>query len=207
MSSTPGEIISAVGTQSEEQFVDALVASLPPIYEKEKTDTVLHKLYAALAKELVKADVILESVGNNNYLSVPVSEELAIRNSGSLDRLKNENAFELNKIRLTTPGSRIFQTVSLQEGVNEVQLFFIPEDIDFIIIDANDVTQTPLNFLTAFIEETNILTILSPKSGIFKVIYRDTGNVVRLNQNITVPIGLFQLGYNEGGFNELGWSE
>lgn len=202
-----GEILSAAGTQSEEAFTESLIASLPSIYEKEKPDTVLHKIYDALAKELVKADIVLESVGNNNYLSIAVTNELLIRGIGDKDRLKNENAFELDKIRFNAPGTSISQNTILSSGENSIQLYFIPEDIDFIIFNANDKTQTPLNFPTTFSNETNTLTITSSQSGPFTIAYRDTGNVVRLNRNITVPVGLFKLGWNEGGWNELGWSE
>lgn len=205
--SSPGQIISAAGTQSQKDFVDALIAALPPIYEKDKTDTIIHKLFEALAAELVKADIILESVANNNYVSVPVNEELAIRSSGSRDRLKRENAFELDSIRLTLPGSRVVQNANLLSGENNVQLFFIPENIDFIITDATDVTQASLNFPTLFNASTNILAIIADRQGSFSISYRDTGNVVRMTENITVPRNLFMLGYNEGGYGELGYGQ
>ena len=48
-----GEIINAAKTQSEDEFVNALIAALPPIYDKESPETVLRTLYRALAKELV----------------------------------------------------------------------------------------------------------------------------------------------------------
>lgn len=203
-----GEIRSAAGTQSKEAFAEALVAALPPIYEKENTDTLLRRLYDSLAEELVKSDILLETVGNNNYISVPVVDELAIRGPNSSDRLQNENAFELDKIRLNPPGSVVTQNTILEEGENLVQLFFIPEqDIDFIIFDTSDRTQTPLSFPTSFDSETNTLTVIADRSGRFTVQYQDTGNVVRLKENTTVPEGLFRLGWNEGGWNELGWSE
>lgn len=202
-----GVITSAAGTHSASAFTDALVAALPPIYDKESPNTVLRRIYTALAQELAKVDITLGSVANNNYLSVAITDELQIRGAGSLDRLKNENAFELDQIRLNPPGSRVFQNVILKQGTNQLQLYFIPEDIDFIIFDATDSTQTPLNFPTTFVSSTNILTILSPRQGPFTVAYRDTGNVVRLNQNITVPAELFLLGWDEGGYGDLGYDE
>jgi hypothetical protein len=203
-----GEIKSAAGTQSKEEFVNALLATLPPIYEKEDTTTILYRLYEGLATELVKADIILESVAHNNYVSVPVIDELIIRSSYSLDRLQRENAYQLDRIRLNAPGTLITQNAALKQGTNTLQLYFIPEtDIDFIISDVRDQTRTPLNFPTSFDSATNVLTITSDREGIFNVAYKDTGNVVRLNENITVPNGLFRLGYGDGGYNELGYGE
>ena len=203
-----GEIRSAAGTQSPQEFVDSLVATLPPIYAKENTDTVIQKMYLALAEELVKSDILLESVANNNYISVPVTGEITIRGSGTHDRLKNENAFELDNIRLTSPNSVISQNTILEEGDNEIQLFFIPQgDIDFLISSTEDPNNIPVNFPTSFDFDTNILSILASRSGKFTITYQDTGDVVRLNENITVPAGLFRLGWSEGGWNELGWGE
>jgi hypothetical protein len=95
----------------------------------------------------------------------------------------------------------------LQVGLNQLQLYYIPESIVFTIYNVADPTQTPLNFPATFNPSTNILTILSSSQGPFTVSYQDTGNVVRLNQNITVPAELFMLGYGEGGWNDLGWNE
>ena len=203
-----GEIISAAGTQSKEEFEQALIAALPPIYQKEDKDTIIRKLYQGLAEELAKADILVESTANNNYLSVPVVNEFIIRSSKERDRLQQENAFELDKIRLNPPGSVVSQNIRLTIGENTLQLFFIPEEnIDFIIVDATDQARAPLTFATTFDPDTNILTIISDREGVFSVTYQDTGNVVRLNENITVPIGLFRLGWNEGGYSSLGYGE
>ena len=205
--SDPGVIINVAGSKDVATYVGALLATLPPIYDRTSTDTILYNLYNALAEELVRADITLGSVANNNYISVAVTDELIIRGSGGLDRLKNENAFELDAIRLNSPGSQVTQNVILQVGLNQLQLYYIPESIVFTIYNVADPTQTPLNFPATFNPSTNILTILSSSQGPFTVSYQDTGNVVRLNQNITVPAELFMLGYGEGGWNDLGWNE
>jgi len=205
--SDPGVITNVAGSKDIATYTSALLATLPPIYDRTSTDTILYNLYNALAEELVRADITLGSVANNNYISVAVTDELIIRGSGGLDRLKNENAFELDAIRLNSPGSQVTQNVILQVGLNQLQLYYIPESIVFTIYNVADPTQTPLNFPATFNPSTNILTILSSSQGPFTVSYQDTGNVVRLNQNITVPAELFMLGYGEGGWNDLGWNE
>lgn len=203
-----GEIISAAGTQSKEAHVDALIAALPPIYQKQQDGTIIKRLYEALAEELVKADITIESVGHNNYLSVAVTDEFIIRSSDKYDRLANENAFELNEVRFTPPGTLASQTTRLVEGENQVQLFFVPkDDIDFIISDVRDTTLTPTNFPTSFNSITNILTVIANREGTFTINYLDTGNVIRLNENATIPEGLFRLGWSEGGWSELGFGE
>ena len=202
-----GEIKSAAGLQSEEAFTEALIASLPPIYDKENQNTLIRKLFRALAEELKTADILLETVQNNNFLSVPVEEELLVRGISGLDRLKNENAFELNKIRVTPVNSVVSQNVTLQEGVNTVQLMFIPEDIDFLVSAANDTNRIPLNYPTEFNSENNTLTVLSSKSGAFTIRYKDSGDVIRFNENVEVPSGLFRLGWSEDGWNSLGYGE
>ena len=205
--SDPGVITNVAGSKDIATYTSALLATLPPIYDRTSTDTILYNLYNALAEELVRADITLGSVANNNYISVAVTDELIIRGSGGLDRLKNENAFKLDAIRLNSPGSQVTQNVILQVGLNQLQLYYIPESIVFTIYNVADPTQTPLNFPATFNPSTNILTILSSSQGPFTVSYQDTGNVVRLNQNITVPAELFMLGYGEGGWNDLGWNE
>lgn len=202
-----GEIKSSAGSGDEETFVENLLAALPPIYEKTNKDTVLAKLYQALAKELVKADVQLESIGNDNFVSVQVTNELQIRKSGPLDRLKNENAYILNKIRFSPSGTINYQNTKLSVGENQVQLYFVPEVIDFQIFKANDLAKTPLDFPRAFNSSTNILTIESPESGSYTIAFQDSGDVVRVKSNITVPPGLVRIGWGEGGYGEFGWGE
>ena len=204
---TSGEIISAAGTQSEQNYIDALISSLPPIYQKESTRTILYRLYASLAKQLVKSDIILESIANNNYLSVEVNSELKIRGMDDRDRLAFENAHTLDKISLTPSNSIITQNAYLKKGTNKVQLYFIPQDIDFLIFSTGDSTQTSVNFSTSFDSSTNILTISAPREGSFSIGYKDTGDVVRVNENTTVPDGLFDLGFGEGTWNQLGFGE
>lgn len=200
-----GEIKSAAGSQSTEKFVDVLIGSLPPIYDKESEDTNIRKIFESLAEELKRVDIILETVQNNNFLSVPVEEELLVRGSDGSDRLKNENAFELSKIRITPANNIVSQNVVLQEGENIVQLLFIPEDIDFVVSRVND--RIPLNFPTEYNSEPNTLTITSSSSGAFTVRYKDSGDVIRFNENVEIPEGLFRLGYSEGGYGELGYGE
>ena len=207
MSGNFGEIKSAAGTQNKETYVDALINTLPPIYEKEDSNTFLNRLYSALAEELVKTDIILEQTQNNNYISVTVSDELIVRSSSNLDRLKSEGAYQLDKIRINS-SSTMSQNTKLIEGINMVQLYFIPENtIGIYIASAQDVTQASVNFPISFDSLTNILSIISDRSGNFVINYKDTGDVIRLSKNIIVPIGLFLLGFDEGGFGDLGWSE
>lgn len=201
-----GEIRSAAGTQDKDAFVSSLVALLPPIYDKENPNTLLRKLYEAMAEELLKADILVESVGNNNYLSVEVVDEIIIRSGGTADRLKNENAFELSKVRLHSETATVSQNTILSAGLNELQLFFVPDNpADILVSTLGSLTAT--RFPTSFDEVTNTLTVLADRAGQFTVTYVDTGDVVRLNENITIPEGLFRLGYSEGGWSELGYSE
>lgn len=207
MSGSFGEIKSAAGSQDVNTFVDALVNSLPPIYEKEDSNTLLNKLYAALSEELVKADIILEQVQNNNYLSVAITDELIVRSSSNLDRLKNEGAFELDKIRINS-SSVMSQNAKLIQGTNQVQLYFVPENtVDVSISVMGDSTLSSVGFPISFNSATNVLSIISDRIGNFTINYKDTGDVIRLSENITVPIGLFLLGFDEGGFSELGFGE
>lgn len=210
---TPGVITNVAGTQSIEAFTQALIDTLPSgfIYDKKSKDTILYKLYTALAQELVKSDIILESVGNNNYLSVSVTDELVIRGSLTRDRLANENAFELDGLRFSSSAARVFQNAFLNEGNTEIQLFFTPliaEDgsIDIQVFNTGIVV-APVDFPVTFDSTTNKVTITASKSGAFTLGYIDTGDVIRLTENITVPVGLFRLGFSDGGWNELGFGE
>jgi hypothetical protein len=205
---TSGRIVSAAGTQDVDAFTDALLAALPPIYQKNSKDTVIYKLFRGLAEQLVRADIALESVGNNNYLSVQVTDEITIRSSYPRDRLQNENAFQLDSIRFSPSNAQILQNIFLHSGENQIQLFFIPSSIDFSIFDADSTQRSvSLGFPTTYDPETNMVTIVSPTTGAFILGYFETGDVVRLTENITVPIGLFRLGFDEGFWDELGWGE
>lgn len=205
---TSGRIISAAGTQDVDAFTSALLDALPPIYQKNSQDTILYKLFRGLAEQLVQADIALESVGNNNYLSIQVTDELAIRSTYARDRLQNENAFQLDSIRLSPANAQILQNISLRPGSNRVQLFFVPSSIDFSIFDADSTQRSiSLGFPTTFDAETNTVTIVSPTEGMFILGYYETGDVVRLTENITIPVGLFRLGWDEGFWDELGFGE
>lgn len=201
-----GVIQSAVGTQSIEQYVEALLAALPPIYDKDSENTLLRTFYTALAEELVKADIKLESVANDNYLTVQVTDEIKVRGFGPLDRLENENAYDIISIRFRQTNSEVLQNMYLSEGENLIQLFFIPEDGSFNLYESMQRTQ-PLSNFTFHLQENNKVLINSPRTGSFTLGYLDTGDVIRFSENIIVPVGLFRLGYNEGGYGELGWSE
>lgn len=168
----------------------------------------MRKLYEGIAQELVKADIIVESVAHNNFLSVPVTDEIIIRSGSARDRLQNENAFELDSIKLRGAGAVTTQNANLVEGLNEVQLFFIPEDpTDIVITPLGEVGSVGTGFPTSFDANTNILTILADRAGQFTISYVDTGDVVRLSEKITVPEGLFRLGYGQGPFGHLGYGE
>lgn len=202
-----GQIVNATGTQNAEAFEEALVAALPPIYEKEDKEVLHRKIYRALAAELTKADIALESLANQNYLSIAITDELIMRSSSARDRLQNENAFELDTIRLTASDALIMQNTHLNVGDNQVQLFYVPQDIDFVVFKAGTTPDAPTGFPTVFNPDTNTVTITASTAGFYTIGYHDTGNVVRLTENITVPIGLFRLGWDEGPWDELGFGE
>jgi len=203
-----GNIISAAGTQSVDAFISSLLESLPPIYNVKDRDTVHALLYRVLAEELVKVDIALESVANQNYLSVPVVDEFVVRGASDRDRLQNENAFELGSIRFSASSARLLQNVTLQLGENKIQLKSIPNtDIDFVVFSIYGSINTPTNFPTSFDAANNILTITANKAGAYTIAYQDTGNVLTATENLFVPEGLFRLGFDEGPYNELGWGE
>ena len=206
--SDPGQIKSAVGTQDPQVFVDSLVGALSPIYDKESKESLHYKLYELLAKELVKADILLEQVQNNNYLTVDVPNEIIVRGNSNLDRLKNENAFELDQIRVNSPNYLTTQNVQLVKGINIVQLYFIPQNISSIFVTkVGDATKASVQFPVVIDSTTNKLTILADFSGTFTINYIDTGDVLRTSKNITIPEGLFYLGWDEGPYDQLGWDE
>lgn len=205
--SSNGQLKNASGTQDQDLFLDALISSLPAIYDKESRDTVISKLFSAVSKQFVKIDRILESVQNNNFLSVDIENEIISRGSGDKDILQYENAYELVSIRVTPKGTYQSQNAKMIVGDNEINLLYTPEDIDFIIYDANDTTQASIEFPTSYNISNNTLTVTSNREGIFTIKYLETGDVIRTNQNVEVPPNLFKLGFGEGGFGELGYGE
>lgn len=97
------------------------------------------------------------------------------------------------------------QNIHLSEGENFIQLLFIPESDSFNVYDLDQTF--PLSNFTFEYVENNMLKIDSPRKGNFTLGYLETGDVIRLTENIVVPVGLFRLGYGEGGFSELGFGE
>lgn len=202
-----GKLTSAVGTQDTDSFVESLIASLPSIYEKENSDTILRKLYAAVAKQFVKADITLESVANNNFISISISDELVIRGKTERDRLQNENAYQVDSIRFSQSSSIIEQNVFLQVGENSVQLLFLPVSIDFSIFPADENQSGQVNFPATYDKNSNQLIVSAPVAGKYKVSYKETGDVLSTTEKAFVSPGIFELGFSEGGFSELGYSE
>lgn len=203
-----GQLLTAAGSQDVDMFIDALISSLPPIYEKEERDHLLIKLYECLAEELVRADICLESVQNDNLILVEVIDEYKKRGFEDRDRLENENACELDEIRFKPSTEQSEQRFYLNIGDNKIYLNTIPKDNNFYVTFDNGLEEVEASLEYTFNSIENSLNFTNVKTdGKYSVSYLDTGDVLEFREQLYIPNGLFELGWNEGMWNSLGYSE
>lgn len=96
--------IDFLGLEKDNTIRDAMIDSLPPIYNMEE-DTLVRKHMASLAKILLKAKSDIREVGNANYISEEVVDEIVTRGTHNSDRLLNEGAYLVTRVGTSPTGA------------------------------------------------------------------------------------------------------
>jgi hypothetical protein len=86
--------------ENESDIRDAMLESLPPVYEVDEP-TLVRKTTSAMAESFQTFLDSLETTKSGNYLSVLVEDESVTRDSGPIDRLENGGAFEIIRVGST----------------------------------------------------------------------------------------------------------
>lgn len=197
-------LINAAGSNDQETFKQALLSALSDFYNKED-DTNLSKLYDALASVLVTHDKEISALLNDNFLSVDVTDEMISRSSDK-DRLTQEGAFQIDRIGFTPSTFVRTERHRIEESNTEVVLRYIPADPFSVRITSATDSGTPSSAVLDFDEITNTLTVAgvsNPGDYVFQ--YTDTGDLTDEREELLVPTELFEIGFNEGGFGNLGF--
>lgn len=93
-----------IGVDDNNTIRDNMLSSLPPIYDIQD-QTLAYDTIATTANEINEALITLNEVKNDNFISISVVDELYYRGSAPTDRLKNENAYSIDRVARTTTGT------------------------------------------------------------------------------------------------------
>lgn len=203
-------LINPAGSNDIRSFVAALKSALSDFYNTEDQDTNLDKLYTALATVLKEADFDISSLLNDNFLSVTEPDELIARGTDKKDKLRQVGAFEIDRIGFT-PSSFIRREIHRIESTETtVTLQYIPVDITQVRIynsrNRNQRRRVPVSLILDTDVGNNTITVAgvdTPGDYIFE--YLDSGNVTSEQERIVLPKELFDFGWNDGGFGQLGF--
>lgn len=113
---TDARNIYFVGTQDINLVRDTMLQNLPSNYVVDQ-QTLVYDIIATIANELNEASIVLNEIKNDNFISIPIVDELYFRGAGPTDRLKNEGAYDVFRVAKTitstnTAGLKTFDPIS-----------------------------------------------------------------------------------------------
>ena len=113
---TDSRNIYFVGVEDINAVRDTMLQNLPPNYDT-GDQTLVRDVTTTIANEINIAGITLEEIKNDNFISIPITDELYYRGNGPTDRLKNEGAYKISRVArtitgTTSTGSKIFDPVN-----------------------------------------------------------------------------------------------
>ena len=173
------ELFNAASTSDAKQFYDAFIAALSdPIDETDKKN-ILPIAYEILAEKFAEVDRLISASKNDNYVSVPVVDELVIRSEKTGDLLRSESAHKITAVRVVPSTSLYPERQQLNAGTTSIVLSNVPSDILNRQISYLNNPQAAYTIeVLSFNESTNTIQI-SPLvySGFYEIKYTVTGDV------------------------------
>lgn len=107
--------VDFLGLESANSVRDDMLETIPEVYNVED-DTFARKHLANLADQILKSRVDVREVGNSNYISVPVEDEIVRRGFSPTDRLSNEGAYTVTRVATTQTGASIVAKFSFNQA-------------------------------------------------------------------------------------------
>lgn len=101
---TESRSIYFVGVQDINTVRDTMLQNLPDNYDVSE-QTMVRDVTTTMANEVSTASVTLQEIKNDNFISIPVIDELYYRGHGPSDRLKNEGAYKVTRVAKTVTGT------------------------------------------------------------------------------------------------------
>lgn len=98
-----------IGIQETNTFRDNLLNNIPSNYNK-NSDSIIYSILNNIAKETEKSSNMLGEAKSASYVSILIENEEIIRGEGPGDRLANEGAFQLIKVRKNKLGTILSNT-------------------------------------------------------------------------------------------------
>ncbi len=93
-----------VGVQDINTVRDTMLRNLPDNYNVDQ-QTIVYDVTSTMANEVNTASVTLREIKNDNFISIPVTDELYYRGGGPADRLANEGAYKISRVAKTLTGT------------------------------------------------------------------------------------------------------
>ena len=149
-----------IGIDKANQIRDDLHFKTPAIYNLD--DTVVGSIIGTQADYLLDAQHAIGSLLNDNYISQQVTNEYRVRCAGALDRLANENAYEINRVSLSPSGSSVSSRTIEISNTNIYPINLRQELIESYSIDSTNSISTFNGFLLS-LPEKNIIKVISAK--------------------------------------------
>lgn len=158
-----------VGIDNINPIRDRMYANVPSIFEIQ--NTTIGEIISAQAEEIYTAQKNIGEALSNNYIYEEVIDEPRTRTSGAVDRLANENAFEIFRVarKQTGDSPKLATIIYTEDNTNprSQTLSQYPTSLQQIeVLDENIDTGTENNSFDGFLlslKNKNVIKLLSVK--------------------------------------------
>lgn len=104
-----------IGQEKTNDVRDAMLGSLSQVYNTDRT-TFVRKIVSNLADNLLRGRTSVLEIGNANYISEEIVDEIKTRSFGPTDRLDNESAYEILRVAKTPTGTSARKALNFNTG-------------------------------------------------------------------------------------------
>lgn len=145
-----------IGIEKVNQIRDDIFYKTPGIYNLD--GTLVNSILSTQADNILAAQHAIGSLLNDNYISNKVVDEFRVRGPGAVDRLSNENAYEIDRVSQLPSGSSILsKTIEIDE-TNIYPINLRQEFVELFSVNQSEESSSFNGFLLS-LPQKNIIKI------------------------------------------------
>jgi len=145
-----------IGIEKVNQIRDDIFYKTPGIYNLD--GTLVNSILSTQADNILAAQHAIGSLLNDNYISNKVVDEFRVRGPGAVDRLSNENAYEIDRVSQLPSGSSILsKTIEIDES-NIYPINLRQEFVELFSVNQSEESSSFNGFLLS-LPQKNIIKI------------------------------------------------
>ena len=156
-----------VGIDTVNPIRDRMLQNIPSLFDVD--NTTLRNIISAQADEMLRAQVAIGRNLSNNYISIPVEDEIRVRGPGATDRLANENAYEITRVsdNLSTSLSKYDKLEYTSDNSYTLlqSIPFFPISLQQVLVEDEEISSNSVgndfNGFLLSLSKSNVIRVLS----------------------------------------------